>query len=126
MKKPEELQLNTVDGLELRQYVGADDDRKYLDLQKRNREHIAEFGNRVYEGLRQVREAREGPKGKMRLGIWSGEQLIGEAAIGENGDEAELGLWLDKNATGRRICHFGNENGNEVHASKVQPSVRRS
>ena len=95
------LVLHTDDSLILRQYSTPEDDRAYFKVQNENREHIAEFGNKIYETLDEVKKARINPNGKIRMGIWIEGSLIGEVCIAsKDGEEAEMGIWLVKSETG--------------------------
>jgi len=98
---PNPVTLYTDDGIVLRQYATPEDDLIFFAIQNENREHIAEFGNKIYETLDEVKEARLNPKGAMRMGIWREGILIGEVcAVSKDGEEAEMGIWLAKNVTG--------------------------
>ncbi len=98
---PDPLVLHTEEGLFLRQYSSPEDDLTYLKVQNENLEHIAEFGNKIYKTLDEVKEARLNPNGIIRVGIWKEDVLIGEACIAsKDGEEAEMGIWITKAVTG--------------------------
>jgi RimJ/RimL family protein N-acetyltransferase len=98
---PHPLTLYTDGGLVLRQYATPEDDVTYLKIQNENREHIAEFGNKIYETSQEVREARLNSKGILRMGIWKDDELIGEVCVAsKDGEEAEMGIWIAKHETG--------------------------
>jgi RimJ/RimL family protein N-acetyltransferase len=95
------LTLHTEDGLVLKQYTTPEDDVAYMDIQDRNREHIAEFGNKIYTA-EEATEARLNPNGIIRMGIWKKDKLIGEISVTSlDSGEAETGIWLAKDATGQ-------------------------
>jgi RimJ/RimL family protein N-acetyltransferase len=98
---PNPFTLFTEDGLVIRQYAVPEDDHAFFKLQNDNYEHIVEFGNKIYETLDEVKEARINPQGVIKLGVSKEGVLIGDACIaGKDDEEAELGIVLAKDATG--------------------------
>jgi len=127
------LVLYTDNGLLLRQYSTPEDDTAYLELENANRDHIAEFGNKIYETLEDVRKARLNPE-LLRLGIWEEDNLIGEVCIAsKDGKEAEMGVLLAKDSTGHgyatsallEATNYAQENYERVFA-EVAPDNERS
>jgi RimJ/RimL family protein N-acetyltransferase len=99
---PDTVILHADHGLTLRQYIGPEDDKSYFRVQNENREHIARYGNKIFETIEEVEEARINPKGVFRLGVWKDDDLVGEVCIAEKeGDQAEMGIWIAENMTGR-------------------------
>ena len=98
MAQTKELKTS-IPGLKLVQMNSIDDDRRYLSFQHRNREHIAEFGNKVDETIEEVTARRSG---RIIYGIYLNEELIGALDFVPHGDgkEAEVGISLDKEAVG--------------------------
>src|SRR3954454_22829207 len=88
-------------GLTLRRLAGGRDDVAYFEAQSESPEHIAAFGNTVDETLAEVAEARLNTFGKVLLGIWDGDRLVGKASIHPHGNgEMEVGYWLRPSALG--------------------------
>lgn len=92
------------EGLYLRQYALPSDDKAYFELQSVNRDYWAEYGNKIYETLAEVKQARLNPK-LLKFGYWDGGTLIGDLCIdSEDGKQAELGISLDKKMSGRGLA----------------------
>lgn len=92
-------------GVELREMTSHDEDKEYLDLQLRNKDHITEYGNVVDASLEEV-TARRTRKGMTRFGIYEEDILVGAVEFTPNtdGTEAEVGIVLDQDATGRGLA----------------------
>lgn len=88
--------------LTLKQMTSLQDDLEYLQLQQRNADHIAEFGNTVDSTVEEV-NARRTNKHMGRFGIRKDDHLYGAAEFvpSEDTKEAEVGVVLDKDATGQ-------------------------
>lgn len=100
---PEPVVLKTdQEDLTLVEMTTVKDDQEYLEFQNSNRDHIAEFGNSVDANLEEVTERRSAP-GNVRFGIRKDGHLIGIVGYKESldGKEAEMGLLLAKEATGK-------------------------
>jgi len=87
-------------GLVLMQMSTIEDDREYLALQNRNREHFARYGNRVDRALEEVTERRSS---RTLFGIYKNGQLIGvlDFVPHADGKEAEIGISLSEESTGQ-------------------------
>lgn len=92
-------------GLILKQMTSLQDDLEYLQLQQRNAGHIAEFGNTVDSTVEEV-TARRTNKHMSRFGIRKDNRLYGAAEFvpSEDVKEAEVGVVLDKDATGQGMA----------------------
>lgn len=92
-----------VEGLVLHQMVGPQDDEQYFILQQANLEYWQEFGNRIDESVEAVTARRQEYGGNGRFGIWFEGNLVGvvEHYAKGNEREAEIGILLDKLATGK-------------------------
>lgn len=88
-------------GLVLIQMLTREDDKAYLDLQNANIEYWKEFGNSIDESVDKVTKRRLG-HGNGRFGIWYEGNLVGMVSYStkDHPHEAELGILLDKDATG--------------------------
>jgi RimJ/RimL family protein N-acetyltransferase len=97
----EPLVLRADNGITLKQMTTIEDDRILFQAQNANSEHIARFGNRIYESLGDITEARLSSS-RIKFGIWKSDEFIGTQSFvpRENGREAEVGTWLVEGATG--------------------------
>jgi RimJ/RimL family protein N-acetyltransferase len=89
-------------GLVLRQMITIDNDQVHLDYMQKNQAHLAEFGNTVDENLEAATKRRL-ESGNGLFGIWFGDQLVGTTQYQTDitdAEEAEIGISLDKDATG--------------------------
>lgn len=127
------VRLTTSGGLVLRSYATPQEDAAYFKLQNENREHIAQFGNIIFDTEQAVQESHKKPD-SIDLGIWKEDTLIGNACIAiTDGSQAELGIWLAKTAEGhgyatdvfKAITKYAVSNYKRVFA-EVDPTNARS
>ncbi len=121
-------------GLTLRQMVSEHDDEQYYDFQNRNVEHIAEFGNSIYDSVAIVTEKRL-EHGNGRFGVWFEGALVGIVSYSTKGHEkeAEMGILLDQDATGhgyatasvRALTKYATHHFDRVYA-EVAPDNEKS
>lgn len=96
----------TMPGLVLRQMLTRQDDEQYFEFQNRNIDHITEFGNSIDGSVAEVTARRLEHGGDGRFGIWFEDRLVGMVGYSTKGHEreAEIGILLDKDATGKGIA----------------------
>ncbi len=91
-------------GIELWQLV-ANEAPYYLEAVEANRDHLSQFGDETatkYPDLASVTDSILDPANpdKLRMGIWDGTTFVGSINLTPDGDEAEIGYWLDGRYTG--------------------------
>lgn len=99
-KTTEPIRIEAKD-LTLIQMVTEEDDQAYFDLQNANLDFWKRFDNKIDESVEEVTRTRL-EAGNSNFGIWVEDKLIGFVAYSTKGHptEAEVGVMLDKNATG--------------------------
>ncbi len=100
----ESLMLSTEqEGVILRQLSTETDDVAYWQSVEANREHLSQFGDTTsqkYQSLEDVASARQNAGNKLRMGIWAMEVFVGTINATPEGDEVEIGYWIDSRYTG--------------------------
>jgi len=89
------------EGVVLRELTEADAE-VYHEAYDHSRSDIALFDTKADTKHTDVDVTRETLIGddKLRLGIWSGDTFAGSINLRSDGDEAEIGYWLDSRYTG--------------------------
>jgi RimJ/RimL family protein N-acetyltransferase/mannose-6-phosphate isomerase-like protein (cupin superfamily) len=86
------------EGVELRQLTTDHDDIAYFQAVDANRDHLSQFGDptaQKYPTLEAVTDARLHAGDKLRMGIWATETFVGTINATPDGDEVEIGYWID-------------------------------
>lgn len=87
------------------QQLTVEDAPIYFAAVDASREHLSQFGDETaakYPTLETVEASLNNPSNpdKLRMGIWDGETFVGSINLTPDGDEAEVGYWIDSRYTG--------------------------
>lgn len=112
------------DDVALKQLSTPEDDLAYWRAIEANRAHLSQFGDATaqkYRTFADVKNARLNTGDKLRMGIWATETFVGTINATPDGDEVEIGYWID----GRYIGNGFATVAARSLASHVSPSYQR-